>query len=33
MLNFILAPLGLILIGLGGYGLYLALRRRKGGGG
>lgn len=30
MLNFILAPLGILLIGLGGVGLFLALRKRGG---
>lgn len=30
MLNFILAPLGILLIGLGGVGLFLALRKQRG---
>ena len=30
MLNFILAPLGILLIGLGAVGLFLALRKRRG---
>lgn len=29
MLNFILAPLGILLIGLGAWGLFLALRKRR----
>ncbi len=29
MLNFILAPLGMLLIGLGAVGLFLALRKRR----
>lgn len=29
MLNFILAPLGILLIGLGAVGLFLALRKRR----
>ncbi|WP_309643856.1 hypothetical protein [Phenylobacterium sp.] len=29
MLNFVLAPIGLLLIAAGGAGLFMALRRRK----